>query len=126
MQDFRNLKVWQKAHSLTLAIYRETRNFPADEKFGIVSQLRRSCASIAANLAEGCARGGDIDFARFVNVAAASASETDYHLLLARDLHYLDESAYQQPFDQISEVKRMLNSLERTLRSNSEHMLASS
>jgi four helix bundle protein len=126
MQDFRNLKVWQKAHALTLAVYRETRNFPADEKFGIVSQLRRSCASIAANLAEGCARGGDIDFARFVNVAAASASETDYHLLLARDLHYLDELIYQQLFDQISEVKRMLNSFERTLRSNSELMLANS
>jgi four helix bundle protein len=119
MQDFRNLKVWQKAHALTLAVYRGTRNFPTDERYGLTSQLRRSCASVAANIAEGCARGGDIDFARFVNVAAASASETDYHLLLARDLEYIDESAYQPLFEQISEVKRMLNSFERTLRSNS-------
>jgi four helix bundle protein len=126
MQDFRNLKVWQKAHALTLAVYRETRNFPSDEKFGITSQLRRSCASIPANLAEGCARGGDIDFARFVNVAAASASETDYHLLLARDLQYLEESIYQPLFEQLTEVKRMLNSFERTLRSNSELLLANS
>jgi four helix bundle protein len=118
VQDFRNLKVWQKAHALTLAVYRGTRNFPSDEKFGITSQLRRSCASIPANLAEGCARGGDIDFARFVNVAAASASETDYHLLLARDLQYLEDSVYQQLFEQVSEVKRMLNTFERTLRSN--------
>lgn len=118
MQDFRNLKVWQKAHALTLAVYRGTRSFPSDEKFGITSQLRRSCASILANLAEGCARGGDTDFARFVNVAAASASETDYHLLLARDLQYLEDSVYQQLFEQVSEVKRMLNTFERTLRSN--------
>ena len=118
MQDFRNLKVWQKAHALTLAVYRATRNFPPDEKFGITSQLRRSCASISANLAEGCARGGDVDFARFVNVAAASASETDYHQLLARDLQYLEESDYQSLYEQVSEVKRMLNSFERTLREN--------
>jgi four helix bundle protein len=117
MQDFRNLKVWEKAHALTLAVYYHTRKFPSDEKFGITSQLRRAYASIAANLAEGCARDGDIDFARFVNVAAASASETDYHLLLARDLDYLDECAYQSLFAQLSEVKRMLNSFERTLRS---------
>jgi four helix bundle protein len=118
MQDFRNLKVWQKAHALTLAVYRATRRFPPDEKFGITSQMRRSCASISANLAEGCARGGDVEFARFVNVAAASASETDYHLLLARDLEYLDETAYQLLYEPISEVKRMLNFFERTLREN--------
>ena len=119
MQDFRNLKVWEKAHALTLAVYRGTRDFPSDERFGLTSQLRRSCASVPANLAEGCARGGDIDFARFVNVAAASASETDYHLLLARDLDYLEDSEYQPLFEQVSEVKRMLNSFERTLRGTS-------
>jgi four helix bundle protein len=116
VQDFRNLKVWQKAHSLTLEVYRGTRGFPSDERFGLTAQLRRSCASVPANLAEGSARGGDADFARFVNIAAGSASETDYHLLLARDLEYLDESAYQPLFEQVSEVKRMLNSFERTLR----------
>ena len=118
MQDFRNLRVWEKAHSLTLNVYRNTRGFPADERFGLTSQLQRSCASVPANLAEGCARGGDIDIARFVSIAAGSASETDYHLLLAKDLDYLDESDYRPLFDQISEVKRMLNSLERTLRSD--------
>lgn len=119
MQDFRNLKVWEKAHALTLDIYRLTRSFPSDERFGLTAQLRRSCASIAANLAEGCARTGDNDFARFVCIAAGSASETDYHLLLARDLEYLEESVYRSLFEQISEVKKMLNSFERTLRGNS-------
>jgi four helix bundle protein len=119
MQDFRNLKVWEKAHALTLEVYRTTRSFPADERFGLTSQLGRSCSSIPANLAEGCARFSDVDFARFVNNAAESASETDYHLLLAKDLNYLETAAYQPLFDQLTEVKRMLNSFERTLRTNS-------
>ncbi len=63
MQDFRNLKVWQKAHALTLDVYRGTVGFPSEERYGQTSQLRRSCASVPANLAEGCARGGDVDFA---------------------------------------------------------------
>lgn len=116
MQDFRNLKVWEKAHALTLDVYRSTRNFPPDERYGLTAQLRRSCASVPANLAEGCARFSDVDFARFVNNAAGSASETDYHLLLARDLDYLEDLAYQPLFEQVTEVKRMLNAFERTLR----------
>jgi len=120
MQDFRNLKVWQKAHLLTLAVYRATRSFPMEEKFGITSQLRRACASISANIAEGCARAGDLDFARFINMASASASETDYHLLLSRDLLYLDDSIYQPLYEQVSEIRRMLNSFERTLRENTK------
>jgi four helix bundle protein len=116
MQDFRNLKVWQKAHALTLAVYERTKGFPTEERYGLTSQLRRSCASIPANIAEGCARGGDLDFARFVCIAAGSASETDYHLLLAKDLQYLEDSIYQALFEQVSEVKRMLNTFERTLR----------
>jgi four helix bundle protein len=120
MQDFRNLKVWQRAHSLTLDVHRITADFPKNEQFGVTSQLRRACASIAANLAERCARASDADFARFVNMALGSASETDYHLLLARDFKYLDEAIYQSLFAQISEVKRMLNSFERTLRSSAQ------
>ncbi len=119
MQDFRNLKVWQRAHALTLDVYRITRGFPADERYGLTAQLRRSCASVAANLAEGCARAGDSDFARFVNIAMGSASETDYHLLLALDLGYVDSTNYNSLLEQVSEVKRMLNSLERTLRGTS-------
>jgi four helix bundle protein len=95
MQDFRNPKVWQKAQGLTLDVYRSSRNFPRGERFGLTTQLRRSCASIPANLAEGCARASDVDFARFVNNAAGSASETDYHLLLAREPAYFDEAGYR-------------------------------
>ena len=116
MQDFRNLRVWEKAHALTLDVCRATQGFPREEQYGLTSQLRRSCASVPANLAEGCARTSDVDFARFVNHAASSASETDYHLLLARDLTYLDSNLHQPLFERISEVKRMLNSFEQTLR----------
>ena len=115
MQDFRNLKVWQKAHALTHAVYRGTQRFPSDEKFGLTSQLRRACASISANIAEGCARGGDIDFARFINMAAASASETDYHLLLARDLGYLKPDNWAEYAGEAQRLQRMLNSLARRL-----------
>jgi four helix bundle protein len=116
MQDFRNLKVWQKAHVMTLEVYRKTRSFPVDERYGLTSQLRRSCSSMPANLAEGCGRSGDTDFARFVNIAMGSACETDYHLLLSKDLGYFSEGIYQPLFEQVSEVKRMLASLEQTLR----------
>ncbi|MFO0790376.1 MAG: four helix bundle protein [Pirellulales bacterium] len=114
------MKVWEKAHALTLDVYRSTRSFPGDERYGLTAQLRRSCESISANLAEGCARTGDNDFARFVSIAAGSASETHYHLLLARDLEYLEESVYRSLFEQVSEVKKMLNSFERTLRGVSQ------
>jgi four helix bundle protein len=72
MQSFRDLKVWEKAHRLTLAIYQETKPFPADERYGIVSQMRRAAASVPANIAEGCVRSSDADFARFLHTALGS------------------------------------------------------
>jgi four helix bundle protein len=86
VKNFRELKVWQQAHQLTLSVYRVTVTFPREELYGLTSQLRRSCSSIAANLAEGCGRSGDAEFARYCSIAMGSASETEYHLLLARDL----------------------------------------
>lgn len=115
MQDFRNLEVWQKAHELTLAIYRLTKAFPDDERFGLTSQLRRSAASIGANLAEGCGRGTDAEFARHVQIAMGSASEVEYHLLLGRDLTYLHANQYLELQEEVTRVKRMLSSLLKTL-----------
>jgi four helix bundle protein len=116
MQDFRNLDVWSKAHELTLAIYRITEMFPDDERFGLTSQLRRCAASIGANLAEGCGRGSDADFGRFVQIAIGSSSEVEYHLLLARDLNYISNEAYAQLDEGITRIKRMLSSLLRRTR----------
>jgi four helix bundle protein len=96
MKDFRQLKVWDKAHELTLGIYRATAGFPREELFGITSQMRRASSSIAANLAEGCGRTGDGDFHRFINTAAGSAVELEYFLLLARDLGLLSTGTHEQ------------------------------
>ncbi|MGB9253935.1 MAG: four helix bundle protein [Candidatus Korobacteraceae bacterium] len=111
MKDFRQLKVWGKAHALTLEVYRTTSAFPRDEIFGITSQMRRSSASIAANLAEGCGRTGDGDFHRFLDIAAGSVVELEYFLLLSRDLGLLRTNIYEQLQDSIVEVRRMLGSL---------------
>src|SRR5918999_566583 len=80
VQDFKNLLVWQKSHACTLLVYQLTRRFPDDERFGLTSQLRRGVASIPANLAEGCGRGSDQYFARFVQMAMGSAAEVEDHL----------------------------------------------
>ena len=93
MKDFKSLKAWGKAHDLTLRVYSATKTFPKDELFGLTSQLRRACASIPANIAEGCGRSGDAELARFLTIAAGSASEVEYHLLLAHDLNYLSHAS---------------------------------
>jgi four helix bundle protein len=84
MQDFRKLKVWEKSHNLTLEIYKSTESFPGSEIYGLTSQTRRSCSSIPANISEGCGRKSAAEFARFLQIAMGSASELEYHLLLAR------------------------------------------
>ncbi len=118
MRDFRNLKVWQKAHELTLVVYRETKRFPRDELYGLTSQLRRGASSIPANIAEGCGRSTDRDFARFLDIAAGSGSELEYHLLLSRDLGLLEQPAYEDLHGRTTEVKRMLTGLIQRLRAD--------
>jgi four helix bundle protein len=119
MKDFRKLNVWEKAHSLVIEIYRVTNNFPKSETFGLTSQIRRASASIPANIAEGCGRDGEADFARFLQMALGSSSELEYHLLLAHDLNMLDETFYDNLKDRVIELKRMLTSLIQKLRADS-------
>ena len=111
MKNFRDLLVWQKAHKLTLEVYRATTHFPKEEMFGLTSQLRRATASIAANIAEGAGRSGQAEFARFLHIAAGSANEVEYHLLLAHDLNYLTEADYTRLLNDLIEIKKMLSSL---------------
>ncbi len=116
MRDFHKLNVWHKSHQLTLDIYAATRQFPKDELYGLTSQSRRSAASIPANIAEGCGRDGDGDFARFLQIALGSASELEYHLLLACDLHLLDSQTHQRLTANVREVKQMLTSFIQKVR----------
>jgi four helix bundle protein len=111
MQDFQRLKVWEKSHILTLAIYKATESFPTDERFGLTRQIRRAASSIPANIAEGCGRNSPREFKHFLTIAAGSASELEYHLLLARDLGF----GGNEVGTQVSEIKRMLWSLMQKL-----------
>ncbi|TKB73905.1 MAG: four helix bundle protein [Nitrospira sp.] len=118
MRDFRQLKVWEKAHKLTLAIYHATATFPQDELFGLTSQLRRAAVSIPANIAEGCGRSSEPELARFLRIALGSASELEYHIILSTDLCYLNKTVSQPLFKQVTEVKRMLTSLIQKLKAD--------
>jgi four helix bundle protein len=111
MRDFREIKVWKKAHVLTLEIYKATATFPREEIYGLTRQVRRASASIPANIAEGFGRVGNAELARFLQIAMGSACEVEYHVLLAKDLNLLTHKIYDDLNDSIVEVKRMLASL---------------
>jgi four helix bundle protein len=115
MKDFRNLKVWAKAHQLALAVYPVTASFPRDETYGLVSQIRRAACSIPANIAEGCGREGDAELARFCIIARGSATELEYQLLLARDLKLIQPNVYELLSSQTVDIKRMLTVLVQKL-----------
>lgn len=116
MKDYRHLDVWKKAHTLALAVYQASCIFSKDEVYGLTSQMRRAAVSICANIAEGSGRKSDTELARFLQIARGSASELDYHVLLARDLKYLSQPEYGELETQAREVQRMLTSLSQRVR----------
>lgn len=117
MQNYKELKVWEKSHQLVLDIYRVTAKFPKEEVFGITSQVRRAAASIPANIAEGCGKKSRLDLANFLNISLGSANETDYFLLLCRDLKYISESEFSELENTINAIKAMLINLITKVRS---------
>ena len=116
MGDSKKLKVWQKSYELVQAVYNATAKFPEDERFGLTSQLRRSAASIPANLAEGCGRRTDRELDRYVRISLGSATELEYHLILARDVGCLTAARYEPLAALTSEVQNMLVALRKPLR----------
>lgn len=117
MQNYKDLKVWVKSHEITLQIYRLSKGFPKEETYSLTNQLRRSSSSTPANIAEGCGKNSKNDFCRFLNIALGSANETEYFLLLAKDLDYLKIEDHQLLEKTINEIKAMLISLIRKVRS---------
>src|SRR5947207_8641747 len=111
MKDFCQLKVWEKAHQLTMAIYHITATFPREQTYALASQMRRAASSIPSNIAEGCGRDGDAELSRFCSIARGSASELEYQILLARDLKLIAPHHYEQLSSLTVEVKRMLTVL---------------
>lgn len=120
MRDFRKIQVWQKSHELALRLYKVTSVFPREELYGLTSQIRRASASIPSNIAEGCGRNTQTELARFVHIASGSASELDYHLLLAHDLGFINQEIYLELGNMVSEIKRMLHGFEQTVSSNAK------
>ena len=116
MRDFKELKVWQKTHNLVLDIFRHTQDFPTEERFGLTAHLRKTATSVGSNISEGCGRESELELARFLSIAAGSASEAEYQLILARDLGYLSPKAREDLDTQVNEVERMLNSFIQKLR----------
>jgi len=113
---FKNIKVWEKAHKLVLQVYKTTKNFPSVEKYGLVSQLRRSSASIATNIVEGYKRKSNRDFAHFLNMADSSLEEVKYQLLLSYDLDYLNKGEYEGLSVIAEEVGKMLFGFQKNLK----------
>ncbi|HEY5883379.1 MAG TPA: four helix bundle protein [Pyrinomonadaceae bacterium] len=111
MRDFRQIKVWSKAHQLTLEIYKATAVLPVEERYGLTSQLRRSAVSVASNIAEGFGRGGNAELARFLQIGMGSAAEVEYQILLAHDLKLISPQVYADLQTQVVEVKKMLAAL---------------
>jgi len=106
MQDFRKLIVWEKAQELTLHIYKATRKFPTDEKLGLIAQMRSASSSMGANIAEGCGRGSQREFLRYLYIATGSAFEIENHILLAQQLDYLDEKSAASLIEGVVEIKK--------------------
>ena len=116
MQNYKDLKVWEKAHQLTLNVYKESKLFPKDELYSLTSQLRRATSSIPANIAEGCGKNSQADLANFLNISLGSANEAEYFILLSKDLNYLSEEKHKLLFNEVNEVKAMLISLINKIR----------
>jgi len=119
-RNFRNIKAWQLAKTLTLEIYKYTKSFPADEKFGIISQIRRSAASVAANISEGALRNSNKEFLHFLYISRASLAETEFFIEISENLKYLNQEDFKT-LDQIrTECSKTLNGLIKSVRNNLE------
>jgi four helix bundle protein len=111
MQRFTELRVWQKGHALVLSVNRMTTGFPQNERYGLISQLRKATLSVPTNIAEGSKRLTSQEYARFLDIAETSLAETAYLLMISRDLGYVTQIVAAKAFDEISELSRMLHGL---------------
>lgn len=123
---FRKLIVWQRAHVMTLAVYKASENFPRHELFGLTSQIRRSAVSVPANIAEGYALGSSANYLRHLNIAVGSLAETEYHLELAHDLGYLADVDHSKLCEFAREIGYLLSRLKASIERNKLQDLNSS
>ena len=126
MKDFRTLKVWEKAHALTLAIYKVTEKFPKQEMYALTNQIQRAAVSVPTNIAEGCGEDSDAELKRYFVIAMGLSSELEYLLLLAHDLTYLSEDSHQILHNDLTEMRRTLNTFIRKLKTSTSPHSANS
>jgi len=115
MQDYRKLQVWNRSHLLVLDLYKIVNQFPKEEQFGLISQIKRASSSIPANIAEGCGRNSNKDFLRFLHIALGSANEVLYLLILSKDLKLITEETFKEFEDKVEKVKAMLLAFIKTI-----------
>ena len=111
MRDFKKYDVWNLSHLLVIEIYKEVSHFPENEKYGIVSQIKRAAYSIPSNFSEGCGRGSDADFNRFIQIALGSAHEVEYFIILAQDLKYIAKQTSEKLQADVNIIKMKLYNL---------------
>ncbi|MBG6131947.1 four helix bundle protein [Aquimarina sp. EL_43] len=116
MRDFKELKVWKESHKLCLLIYELTKRFPDDERFGIISQLRRASTSVPTNISEGCGHDSNKEFARFLRIASGSISEVEYLLILSKDLGYLEKEQANDLLNKVVFIRKMLFNLVKAIK----------
>lgn len=115
IRSFRDLEIWQEAHSLALEIYKITKDFPKEEIYGLTSQIRRAASSVAACIVEGHSKNTKKEFVKFLYDARASAAETEYHLLLSKDLNYLGQNEYEGLNSRYQLLGKRINALINSL-----------
>lgn len=111
MRNFRKYQVWELGHEVTLDVYRLSRQFPQDERFGLTSQMRRCSSSVPANIVEGCGRESEKEFKRFLVIANGSATELEYFLILVKDLEFAEQESLEKLIEKVDKLKRSLNRL---------------
>jgi four helix bundle protein len=118
IQSYKELIVWQKSFRLSVLVYQITKEFPKEELYGLVSQIRRCAVSIPSNIAEGYTRHGKLEYIHFLQIAFASGAELETQLLIARELNYINKKSFVEINNLLQEVLKMLNSLIRKLKIN--------
>ena len=109
-KSFEDLLVWQKAHAFVLDVYKTTKDFPKEERYGLTSQFRNAARSIPSNIAEGYKKRGKADKLRFFNIAQGSLEESRYYVILSKDLSYINQDKYVDWIKQVIDISQLLNS----------------
>lgn len=116
MHNFKELKIWKKSREMTKKVYFLTRSFPEEERFGIISQIRRAAISIPSNIAEGSGRNSDKDFRRFLSISLPSAYELETQIIISNDLKFLTDKDYLELSENLKEIQKMIFGFRKSLK----------